>query len=161
MLVFRTCCVGKSSDCSSNWDTVLVFVNVRAYVFSVLIVAVSLTPDNTNSVTCCFPICLNSLKKWSVCVFNICVCCPCTPMWCAQSADGAGAVCHHHPGQQLAQAGARQRLQDRHLRLEEALPLPVCPAAHHHSGGELCPHHLDRQGDAVQHGTHDGPRHYE
>lgn len=71
-----------------------------------------------------------------------------------QATDGAGTVCHHHRGQQHAQAGARRTLQDWHLWLEEALSLPVCAAAHCHPGGQLCPHHLDPQGDVVQHGMH-------
>lgn len=83
--------------------------------------------------------------------------CTCLPACCVQPADGAGAVRHHHPGQQRAQAGARPRPQDRHLWLEEALPLPVCPSAHHHPDRQLRPHHLDAQGDVVQHGTHDSP----
>lgn len=107
------------------------------------------------------PVSLNSNMSACVCFFFFLtsVSIPRVPVFacCSQPADGAGAVCHHHPGQQRAQAGARPRLQDRHLWLEEALPLPVCPAAHHHPGGQLRPHHLDPQGDVVQHGTHDSP----
>lgn len=66
--------------------------------------------------------------------------------------DGAGAVRHHHRGQRLAQTRARPCLQDRHLRLEEALPLPVRAAAHRRPGGQPRPHHLDPPGDVVQHG---------
>lgn len=66
--------------------------------------------------------------------------------------DGAGAVRHHHGGQRLAQTHARPCLQDRHLRLEEALPLPVRAAAHRRAGGQPRPHHLDPPGDVVQHG---------
>lgn len=95
-------------------------------------------------------------------VFSLCNSCFLLPVClsscvCDQPADGAGTVRHHHPGQQLAQARARPCLQDRHLWLEETLPLPVCAAAHRHPGGQLRPHHLDPQGDVVQHGTHDSP----
>lgn len=34
--------------------------------------------------------------------------------------------------------------------MEEALPLSVCPASHHHPGGEFWPHNMDPEGDVVQ-----------
>uniref|UniRef100_H3D2E2 Gamma-sarcoglycan n=1 Tax=Tetraodon nigroviridis TaxID=99883 RepID=H3D2E2_TETNG len=60
--------------------------------------------------------------------------------------DGAGAVRQQQPGRRRAPPGAPARPRRRHLRLEEALPLPVRPAAHHHPRGQLGPDRLDPQG---------------
>lgn len=59
------------------------------------------------------------------------------------AADGARAVHHGHGRHRHREAGEPAGLQNRHLRLEKALPLLVCSSFTHRLPCELRSHGLD------------------
>lgn len=63
--------------------------------------------------------------------------------------DGTRTVHHSHGGHPHRETREPARLQDRDLRLEEALPLPVCSSLARHPCCEPRSHHLDSEGDVV------------